>query len=246
MDKNPVVIELQGVGIEFKKRGAHKPRTLGGKLHSLFRGTKRIESFWALKDVSFSVQEGDILGVIGKNGAGKSTLLKLLTGVLYPDVGLVDVRGRVSSILTLGAGFLPDLTGRDNIYLNGMYLGLKKKEIDELYVQIVSFAELDGFIHNQVRYYSSGMKARLGFSIAVHVEPDILVIDEVLGAGDKDFRKKAEKKMREFMEKAKSIVIASHNTNLIMEMCNKCLWLEEGTAGAFGPAADVVKQYLAS
>jgi len=246
MDSNSVVIELDKVGVEFRKGAATRSKTIGRSLASIFRRNKRPESFWALKDVSFSMQKGDVLGVIGKNGAGKSTLLKLLTGVLYPDVGTVHVEGKVSSLLSLGAGFLLDLSGRDNIYLNGMYLGLRKKEINELYNQIVSFAELDSFIHSQVRYYSSGMKARLGFSVAVHVEPDVLVIDEVLAAGDKDFRKKAEEKMREFMQRANAIVIASHNTELLADLCNRCLWIEKGHVRAIGPAADVVREYLES
>lgn len=241
------VIEAMEVAVQFiRRRGSLQSRGVGRSLTSILRGKIYVEEFWALRGISFSLEEGDVLGIIGKNGAGKTTLLKLVSGVLCPDRGCIHIDGTVCSLLSLGAGFLPDLSGRDNIYLNGMYLGLSKKRIDELYDQIVSFAELENFIHSQLRYYSSGMKARLGFSVAVHVEPDILVIDEVLAAGDKDFRKKAEKKMDEFMQKAKAIVIASHSTKLITDLCNKCLWLENGFAKSFGRAVDVVQQYLDS
>jgi ABC-type polysaccharide/polyol phosphate transport system ATPase subunit len=166
--------------------------------------------------------------------------------VLYPDTGRVSVRGRISSLLSLGVGFNSNLTGRDNIYLNGIYLGLTRSRIDKIFNDIVAFAELEDFIDQQVRYYSSGMRARLGFSIAVSVEPDILIIDEVLGAGDKDFRKKAEAKMRDFMSRAKAIVISSHSMKLISDMCDSALWLQKGEVQMHGTAATVVKKYSQS
>jgi ABC-type polysaccharide/polyol phosphate transport system ATPase subunit len=196
-----------------------------------------------LRNVNFTVREGEIIGIIGKNGSGKTTLLRLLVGVLYPDTGCVSVQGRISSLLSLGVGFNSNLTGRDNIYLNGIYLGLTRSRIDKIFNDIVAFAELEDFIDQQVRYYSSGMRARLGFSIAVHVEPDILIIDEVLAAGDKDFKKKANAKMKEFMDRAKAIVIASHNMKLISDMCDSALLLDKGEARMHGPAAEVVDEY---
>jgi ABC-type polysaccharide/polyol phosphate transport system ATPase subunit len=199
-----------------------------------------------LRHVKFTVHEGEVLGVIGKNGSGKTTLLRLLVGVLYPDIGRVSVRGSISSLLSLGVGFSQHLTGRDNIYLNGIYLGLTRRRIDKIFDDIVAFAELEDFIDNQVRYYSSGMRTRLGFSIAVHVEPDILIIDEVLAAGDKDFRKKAEAKMKDFMARAKAIVIASHNMKLIADMCDSALWLQKGEVRMQGPAAEVADEYIKS
>lgn len=242
---SPVII-AENVGIRFRKQKAGTPKPIGRSLASIFKPNKKVEQFWALDGISFAVNNGEVLGVVGNNGAGKTTLLRVIIGVLYPDQGRVEVKGRVSSLLSLGVGFMPELSGRDNIYLNGMYLGLERKKVDEIYDQIVSFAELGDFINTQVRYYSSGMRARLGFSIAVHVEPDILVIDEVLGAGDKNFRQKANLKMREFMEKAKALVIASHNTQLISELCHRCLWLEQGKMKALGPAGEVVEAYMAS
>jgi ABC-type polysaccharide/polyol phosphate transport system ATPase subunit len=245
-EERPVVMTVSNVGIKFKKTTSGKQKKIGRSLTSIFKLGTKVEDFWALKSISFSVEEGEVLGVVGKNGAGKSTLLRILTGVLSPDEGTIQIDGKVSALLALGAGFMADLSGRENIYLNGIYMGLSKKELTEIYDQIVDFAELADFIDTQIRYYSSGMKARLGFSVAVHVDPEILIIDEVLGAGDKDFRKKAENKMREFMQKAKAIVIASHSTKLITDLCTKCVWLESGSLKAFGPTSEVVKEYLAS
>jgi len=240
------IIEVSDVSIMFKKAISREQRKTGRSLTSIFKRGVKVEKFWALRDIAFSIEQGEVLGVIGKNGAGKTTLLKILTGVLNPDEGTIQIDGRISALLSLGAGFMPDLSGRENIYLNGMYMGLSMKNLTEIYDKIVDFAELADFIDTQLRYYSSGMKARLGFSVAVHVDPEILIIDEVLGAGDKDFGEKAQKKMREFMEKAKAIVISSHNTKLMQDLCTKCLWLENGSMKAFGPASDVVKEYLAS
>lgn len=244
--EKPKTIEVSDAGIKFKKVISGKQRNIGRSLTSIFKRGAKSEVFWALKGITFSVKEGEVLGVIGKNGAGKTTLLKLLTGVLIPDEGTIQIDGRISALLALGSGFMPDLSGRDNIYLSGSYMGLSKKQLTEIYGRIVEFAELGDFIDTQVRYYSSGMKARLGFSVAVHVDPEILIIDEVLGAGDKDFRKKAEKKMREFMEKAKAIVIASHSSKLITDLCTRCVWLEKGSMMAFGLSSEVVKEYLES
>jgi ABC-type polysaccharide/polyol phosphate transport system ATPase subunit len=233
---------VEDISLSFRKGKGPVPSIIRRSVTSFFRKV-RYDTFWALRNVSFTVREGEVLGVIGKNGAGKTTLLRILIGVLYPDAGQVTVRGRISSLLSLNVGFSINLTGRDNIYLKGIYLGLTRSQIDNKFDDIVAFAELEDFIDHQVRYYSSGMRARLGFSIAVSVEPDILIIDEVLAAGDKDFRKKAEKKMKDFMARAKAIVLASHNMNLITDMCDSVLWLQKGKLRAKGPAADVVDEY---
>jgi len=244
--RNTRTASIYDVSVKFNR----KNRSLSGlaKKFKRLKNLKRLskQPFWALKNVSFTLDEGDILGIVGKNGAGKSTLLRILTGVLHPDKGSVQVQGQICSLLSLGTGFLPDLSGRDNIYLNSMYLGLNKNRVNDIIDQIIEFAELESFIDNQLKHYSSGMKARLGFSVAVHAEPDILVIDEVLSTGDKDFRKKAENKMIEFMNQAKSIVMVSHNTKMVSDFCTKCLFLDNGNAIAFGPTRDVLHQYLES
>jgi ABC-type polysaccharide/polyol phosphate transport system ATPase subunit len=239
------VIDVKAVSVAFRKGKGPGHSLIRRSVTSLFRRA-RYEEFWALRNISFTVREGEVLGVIGKNGAGKTTLLRLLVGVLYPDSGRVSVRGRISSLLSLGVGFNSNLTGRDNIYLNGVYLGLTKSQIDKKFNDIVAFSELKDFIDHQIRYYSSGMRARLGFSIAVNVEPDILIIDEVLAAGDKDFRKKAQAKMKDFMTRAKAIVISSHSMKMIANMCDSALWLQKGELRMNGPAAEVVDEYTGS
>ena len=236
------VIDVEAVSVAFRRRKGARNSPVRRSITSVFRKTP-YEQFWALRNVSFTVREGEVLGVIGNNGAGKTTLLRILVGVLYPDSGSVSVRGRISSLLSLGVGFSINLTGRDNIYLNGIYLGLTRSRIEKIFNDIVAFAELEDFIDNQVRYYSSGMRARLGFSIAAHVEPDIMIIDEVLAAGDKDFRKKAEKKMKQLMTRAKAIVISSHNMEMVADMCDSALWLQKGEVRVEGPAAEVVEDY---
>lgn len=239
---SPVVLDK--IGVKFKRAGLGARRTLRqGLLSAVFwRGVKR-EEFWALKDVSFRMEKGDILGVIGNNGAGKSTLLKVVSGVLPHDTGKLAVHGRVTTLLQANAGFKADLTGRQNIYLSGCFAGLTKRQIDERYRDIVSFAQIEDFIETPVRYYSTGMKARLGFSVAVHVDPEILVIDEILGTGDKNFRKKAVDKMHEFMQRAEVIVISSHDMRFVSAFCNRAIWLENGRVRYYGPAAEVVAGY---
>jgi ABC-type polysaccharide/polyol phosphate transport system ATPase subunit len=160
-----------------------------------------------------------------------------------PDEGRIDVNGRVSALIQLGAGFLSNLSGRENIYLNGMYMGMSKNEIDAVYDNIVNFSELAPFIESPIRHYSSGMKARLGFSVAVHTKPEILIIDEVLGAGDRKFRIKAEQKMQAFLERAKAIVLVSHDLRMLHRLCNRCLWLEKGSIKALGPSDEILERY---
>lgn len=201
-------------------------------------------TFWALKDVTFTAEHGDVIGVIGRNGSGKSTLLLTIAGILRPDTGIIRTFGRPSTLLTIGAGFEPDLTGRENIYLNGALLGFPRQFIERRMRQIIRFSELDRFIDVPLRTYSTGMRARLGFSIAVHTEPDILLIDELLGVGDEGFRQKSRAKLDELMQSARGIVVVSHDMTFVKTACTKAIWLDEGRVAAAGPAEDVVDRYV--
>jgi len=189
------------------------------------------------------VHSGDRVGIIGKNGAGKSTLLKIIAGVLKPTEGTVTVHGRVAPLLELGAGFDAELTGAENIYLNGALLGKSKQFLDAKFQEIVKFSELGNFIHVPVKNYSSGMRARLGFSIATQVDPDILIMDEILGVGDESFRKKSSAKMMELIEGGKTVLLVSHQLGLIKSLTNKALWLHRGEIKAFGPTEEVCGLY---
>lgn len=204
---------------------------------------KTINQFWALKDISFDINPGEILGVIGKNGAGKSTLLKILSRITEPTLGDAKLRGRVSSLLEIGTGFHPDLTGRENVYLNGTIHGLNRNEIDNRFQDIVSFAQLDQFIDTPVKRYSSGMYVRLAFAVAAFLNPEILIIDEVLAVGDLAFQNKCIQRMSEVSQHGLTIVIVSHNMSLINRLCTKGIWLEEGRLVKYGDIKDVVKGY---
>lgn len=208
-------------------------------------GKESEEEFWALKDVNFNIEKGDTIGVIGHNGAGKSTLLKILTGITPPTTGEIVMRGRVASLLEVGTGFHPELTGRENIFLNGAILGMSKKEIVEKFDEIVKFSGVEKFLDTPVKRYSSGMYVRLAFSVAAHMEPDILLVDEVLAVGDAEFQKKCLGKMDEVTKKAgRTIVFVSHNMEAIRRLCNKCVLLENGQIKKFGKTDDVINYYL--
>ncbi len=199
--------------------------------------------FIALEDISFKIYDAEVVAIIGKNGAGKSTLLSLIAGVLKPDRGKISVKGRIAPLLELGAGFHPDLTGRENIILNGILLGMTKKEILTKLDSIIEFSELKDFIDQPIRTYSSGMLSRLGFSVAVHTEPDILLIDEVLSVGDKDFQKKSIKKIYEFKEKGKTIIFVSHDINTVKNLCDKVIILHNHKIIFSGNTEEGVKIY---
>lgn len=199
--------------------------------------------FWALKNVSFEVNKGDVLGIIGPNGAGKTTILKILSRVTSPSSGSMEVNGRISSLIELGAGFHPDLTGRENIYLNGTILGLKRAEIKRLFNQIVEFAELEKFIDTPVKRYSSGMYARLGFSVAAHVNPDVLLVDEVLSVGDLSFRNKCIQRMKMLRDQGITIVFISHDMRSVYGMCTRGLLLHQGNVYYDGPIAETIQKY---
>jgi ABC-2 type transport system ATP-binding protein len=202
--------------------------------------------FWALRKINLEIHKGEVFGIIGKNGAGKSTLLKLIARVMRPTEGRVWVKGRVVPLLELGAGFHPELTGRENIYLNGAMLGFSQRQIDEKLPGIIAFSELGEFIDAPVRTYSSGMWARLGFAIASDSRPDILIVDEILGVGDEAFQKKCALRIEEFRQNSATILMVSHNASLIESMCQRVAWLDHGELMAIGSPDDVLRSYRQS
>jgi ABC-2 type transport system ATP-binding protein len=201
------------------------------------------KEFWALMEISFDVKENESFGVIGINGSGKSTMLKLLTGTMRPTRGKIAVKGRKSSLIELGAGFHPDFSGRDNVYLNGLILGLSKNDIRRKFDEIVAFAELEKFIDVPVKYYSSGMYARLGFSVAIAVDPDVLIIDEVLAVGDIGFKAKCMEKIAEIQRSGVTVILVSHALGDVERVCNRAMWIDHGQMMAYGAAKDVAGQY---
>lgn len=202
------------------------------------------EDFYALNDVSFELKVGERLGVVGSNGAGKSTLLKILSRITEPTKGKITIRGRVSSLLEVGTGFHPELTGRENIFLNGAILGMPRSEIRKKFDEIVAFAEIERFLDTPVKYYSSGMYVRLAFSVSAHLDPEVLILDEVLAVGDARFQKKCLNKMRKFSEEGRTVLFVSHSTSAISQFCSSAILLERGRMKEFGPAQDVVERYV--
>jgi lipopolysaccharide transport system ATP-binding protein len=254
-----VVVRVERVGKLYRLGGLHPGyvtlrEVVGGALTAPFRRRaargqapppEPEKSFWALKDVSFEVAEGELVGVIGRNGAGKSTLLKILSRVTRPTAGSADIYGRVGSLLEVGAGFHPDLTGRENVFLNGAILGMRRDEIARKFDEIVAFAEIERHINTPVKWYSSGMYVRLAFSVAAHLEPEVLIMDEVLAVGDVRFQQKCLDKMREIRESGRTIFFVSHNLESIARLCKRAILLEGGRVAADGPAREVVAAYLA-
>lgn len=210
----------------------------------LFRSRNRYEERWVLRGISFQVKKGEAIGLIGHNGCGKSTTLKLLTRIIYPDQGTISMKGRISSLIELGAGFHPDMSGRENIYTNASIFGLTKKEIDERMDDIIAFSELEEFLDNPVRTYSSGMYMRLAFSVAINVDADILLIDEILAVGDANFQTKCFNRLREIKEKGTTIVIVSHSLGQIEQICDRSIWIHDGLVRAEGAPRDVHSEYL--
>jgi ABC-type polysaccharide/polyol phosphate transport system ATPase subunit len=201
------------------------------------------EDLWALRDVSFEVKEGETVGILGRNGSGKSTLLKCICGVLQPTSGQVIVRGKLAGLLELGAGFQQELSGRENIYLNGSMLGLSKREVDRMFDDIVEFAELSQFIDNQVKFYSSGMYVRLGFAVAVNVDPDVLVIDEVLAVGDERFQRKCMERVKQFQREGRTILFVSHAPDLVRSICDRAVVLSNGDMAGLGTPGEAVRLF---
>lgn len=237
------MIEVTDVSKKFK-RYHDKATTLKERL--LHLRSAKSDDFWALQHVNLRVNTGETVGLIGHNGSGKSTLLKLITKIIYPTSGTIRTEGRVSSLLELGAGFHPDFTGRENIYINASIFGLSKKEIDRRLDSIIAFSELEGFIDSPIRTYSSGMHIRLAFAVAVHVEPQILLMDEILAVGDANFQKKCIAKIKEFKKQGITIVFVSHKMEDVYEICDRVVWLDHGRIIANGPTREIGERYLAA
>lgn len=238
-------IVVQELGKRFRRYRADRPATFKeALLHGLHR-LKPAEDFWALRDLTFRIPAGRTVGVVGPNGAGKSTLLRLIGGIGRPDEGKVKVQGRVGALLDLGAGFHPDLTGRENVYVNGVIAGLTRHEVARRFDGIVAFAELEPFIDNPLRTYSTGMQMRLGFAVAAHTDPEILLIDEILAVGDLAFQHKCLDRIAQFQAQGCTIIIVSHSPTSIQQLCDEALWLRQGRLVAYGPADVVAGQYVA-
>ena len=231
-------IEIDHVSKRFRLF-REKPSSLKARLIS---SRSRAEDFWALRDVAFEVREGESLGLIGHNGSGKTTLLKVIAGILRPTEGTVRMRGRMAALLELGAGFHPELTGRENVYLNASFLGLTRRDTDRVYDDIVSFAEIPQFMDNQVKFYSSGMLVRLGFAVAVHVDPEILLVDEVLAVGDEAFQAKCLNRIRGFQAEGRTIVLVTHALDTVRQVCDRAVMLDHGELYAKGDPLDVVHE----
>jgi len=260
MDLSKPIIEIKNVGKKYNithQRGGYVALrdVLANVFKNPFRfakakakqvvGLTKKEEFWALREVSVEIKQGEIIGIIGRNGAGKSTLLKILTGITPPTEGEIVMRGRTASLLEVGTGFHPELTGRENIFLNGAILGMTKKEIVGKFNEIVTFSGVEKFLDTPVKYYSSGMYVRLAFSVAAHMEPDILLVDEVLAVGDAEFQKKCLGKIEEVAQgKGRTILFVSHNMAAIQRLCPKTIWLEKGKVKMFGETGEVIKLYL--
>ncbi len=237
-----VVIKVDHVGMKFNL-SQEKVDNLKEYVIKFLKREMKYNEFWALKDVSFEVEEGDRVGILGLNGAGKSTLLKVISGVLKPTEGTVMTKGKLVPMLELGAGFDPQYTGSENIYLQGAMLGYSKQFIDEKYDEIVKFTGIPRFMDVPVKNYSSGMKARLGFSIATIVEPDILILDEVLSVGDKKFKRKSERKIKSMFDSGVTVLFVSHSLPQVKRICNKAILLENGRLIAAGPVEEVAEIY---
>lgn len=240
-----VAIDIDRVSKSFRKYTNREIATIKDLfVMGIFRkDTFETETFWALRDVSFNIENGKMIGIIGSNGSGKSTLLKLLAGIMGPTSGSIRVKGRVSALIELGAGFHPELSGRENIFINGIILGLSKKEIKDRFDGIVKFAGLEDFIDSPVKTYSSGMYMRLGFAIAINVDPDILLIDEILAVGDEEFQHKCLNKINEFKRKGKTLVFVSHDLGSIERLCDEVVWIEDGVLKARGLPRMVIDSY---
>jgi lipopolysaccharide transport system ATP-binding protein len=222
-------------------------RRLGKLLQGQGYGASDLEeSIWALKDVTFSIEYGEVVGIIGRNGAGKSTLLKILSQITEPTMGYADIYGRVGSLLEVGTGFHPELTGRENVFLNGAILGMSKAEIERKFDEIVAFAEVEQFIDTPVKHYSSGMYVRLAFSVAAHLEPEILLVDEVLAVGDQAFQKKCLGKMEDIAGEGRTVIFVSHNLGLIQSLCKRGIYLDGGRIASDGKADQAITDYLRS
>ena len=244
-------IRVEGLGKRYRltqgqqREGYRTLReSLGGILTAPFRKKGSVEEFWALDDVSFEVQPGEVVGVIGRNGAGKSTLLKILSRITKPTRGRIDINGRVGSLLEVGTGFHPELTGRENVYLNGSILGMSRQEITAKFDEIVAFAEVEKFLDTPVKRYSSGMYVRLAFAVAAHLEPEILIVDEVLAVGDAEFQKKCLGKMGDFAKSGRTVLFVSHQMSAVQSLCSHAVLMQKGKVLETGPKSQIVAAYI--
>jgi ABC-2 type transport system ATP-binding protein/lipopolysaccharide transport system ATP-binding protein len=235
-------VHLETVSVRYRVP-SERVRTFKEYFIRRLKGEVQMRTFWALQDVTLDVFRGEVFGLVGVNGAGKSTLLKVVARVLRPTKGRVIVKGRVAPLLELGAGFHPELTGEENIFLNGALLGFSHREMQEKYEQIVEFAELGQFINAPIRTYSSGMYARLGFSVATATEPDVLIVDEVLSVGDEAFQKKCNARIEAFRQRGSAILLVSHSMDTIEKMCQRAAWLDHGILKAVGEPLQVIRSY---
>lgn len=226
MSSDGLAISISNVSKLFYKQ---EQRTFKEFLPALFTGKKTAQWFWALKDIDFQVRKGETVGITGPNGSGKSTLLKLIAGVTQPTKGKIHVQGRIAPLIELGAGFHPELTGRENVFLNGVILGMKRKEIEKKFKDIVDFAELWEFIDQPIKHYSSGMYLRLAFAVAAHTDPDILIVDEILAVGDVSFQDKCLKKIKSYLRGGGTLLLVSHDMALVNGVCSRVIRLEKGT-----------------
>lgn len=237
------IIELKNISMMFNL-GSEKVDNLKEYVIKLIGRKLMFNEFWALTDVSLNIRKGESLGILGLNGSGKSTLLKIIAGIMKPTKGAVVVNGTISPLIELGAGFDPDLSARENVYLNGAVLGYKRAEIKSSFEDIIDFAELWEFVDSPIKNYSSGMVARLGFSIATVRRPDILIVDEILGVGDFKFKEKCEKRMNEIISNGTTVILVSHDIKQIRKMCNKVIWLEKGRPVMYGDTEVVCNKYI--
>lgn len=244
-----IVIRAEALGKKYRiSHEQNQPyrtlrETIAQSLQLRRRAKREVEEFWALKDVSFEVVRGDVVGIVGRNGAGKSTLLKLLSRITDPTLGAIELNGRVASLLEVGTGFHPELTGRENVFLNGSILGMRREEVRRKFDEIVAFAEVEKFIDTPVKRYSSGMYMRLAFSVAAHLEPEILIVDEVLAVGDSTFQKKCLGRMEEVSSSGRTVLFVSHNIGALLSICNKGILLDAGRCIATGDIGAIARQY---
>lgn len=247
----PSAINVENLSKKFdisklKKETQFREALVNFARRALFRGQEKKEEIWALKDVSFSVEKGEIVGLIGRNGAGKSTLLKVLSKIMYPTSGQFRIEGRVGSLLEVGTGFHWELTGRENIYLNGSILGMKKKEVKEKLDAIIAFAEVDKFLDTPIKKYSSGMRLKLGFSVAAHLDTDVMFVDEVLAVGDVAFQKKCLDTMKDLRNNGKTMIFVSHTMSTVEALCPRVIWIDKGELRVDGPTTNIINDYMSS
>lgn len=246
------VLRLKDVGKHYYLGGLDPYNTLRDKISALFTRTetskppKKTTSFWALRDIAFDLQQGEVLGIVGRNGAGKSTLLKLLSRITTPDEGTIEVNGRVGSLLEVGTGFHPELTGRENVFMNGILLGMSRKEVTQKFDEIVAFSGVEEFLDTPVKRYSSGMRVRLGFAVAAHLSPDVLIVDEVLAVGDAQFQKKCLGRMNEVANEGRTVIFVSHQLESVANLCSRVLWMHQGRIVEDGQTDNVVRNYMNS